>query len=87
MSNRYRSVNHKMINTVIICLRCNAQTRKSINSVIDCDLVSKLIDSALTPFVPLLSTVSRCRITACKQDMEETHRPLGSMTKQSIGDI
>ncbi|VXA97853.1 hypothetical protein MASSI9I_10178 [Massilia sp. 9I] len=87
LSNRYRSVNHKMINTVIICLRCNAQTRKSINSVIDCDLVSKLIDSALTPFVPLLSTVSRCRITACKQDMEETHRPLGSMTKQSIGDI
>jgi hypothetical protein len=74
----WRNVNHQMINGLIICLRCNAQTRNSLKSMIDWDLVSKLIISALTPLARLLSTVCRCRRTWRLQDIgRETHRPLG----------
>jgi len=50
-----------MIKRLIISLRRGAQTRKSIKPVIDCDLLTKLIVSALTLLARLISTVSRCR--------------------------
>ncbi|MEX5744321.1 hypothetical protein [Massilia sp. X63] len=60
-----------MIKRLIICFRCNAQTRNSIKRMIDCEMVSKLIVSALTPLARLISTVFRCRTAWRLQDMRK----------------